>query len=645
MKLTNEEKIHLICGHDIWTTDSLNGKVPSISMSDGPVGVRRPKNMKTWGENTLPSISYPSLQMVSHTWDPTLSFNMGRALGNDCIEKEVDVLLGPGVNIKRIPINGRNFEYFSEDPLLSGLMGKAYIEGLQKEHIGATLKHYAGNNSEWQRIYANMVIDERTLHEIYLRPFFIALKAKPWCVMTSYNLVNGVRMSANLELNTELRNHGFDGVIMSDWDAVKDSKASLIAELDLEMPRNDEHLKTMLEELEKGNLDLDKLNKTSSNIISLANRISKEKELRKITLSEKEREKIVYDIALEGSVLLKNNGVLPLKRDRILVTGPANNSYYQGAGSSMVVPSKAFVSLHDALKEKGADVTYLDSVIYTFGKEALIGDFISCVNKAPSFDKVIVCVGDNYTIESEERNRYDIKLTKEEEYIIHELRKVSKKLIVVVYAGSSIDMSSFKDIVDGIVYAGYNGQGGNRALADLLLGNENFSGHLSETFPLKEEYCPSMNSYSDVTSIHYDEKLNVGYRYFVSHPDKVLYPFGYGLSYTSFKLDNLEIKVNENDVTIKVTIENTGEYDGKEVIQVYYSDLNKTIERPMKELCGFKKVFVKAHSKEVVTLSIDKENFFYYDIIKKEYQMNKGKYLISLGFDSTDELVQGNIEL
>lgn len=292
-EFTVEEKIRLITAYNNWTIDGLNGKLYQFSMTDGPMGVRRPKNLKNWGGSIIKSIAYPSSQMLSHTWNLALARRLGNALANDCIQVGADILLAPDVNIKRLPINGRNFEYFSEDPLLAGLFGREYIFGLQECHVGACLKHYAANNSEWQRKFSDSQVDERTLNEIYLRPFKIALQAQPWCVMTSYNLVNGVRMSANYELNMKLRKeYGFEGLIVSDWEAVQDRNDSLNAELDLEMPRDDRHIEQMLHLAREGKVSIGKLDGAVSRIVALSEHARKEKEFAHITLSKKEREKL-----------------------------------------------------------------------------------------------------------------------------------------------------------------------------------------------------------------------------------------------------------------------------------------------------------------------------------------------------------------
>lgn len=647
MRLTTEEKIKLITAYNNWTIDSLDGKLYQFSVTDGPLGVRRPKDLTNWGGDIIQSIAYPSAQMLSHTWNLSLARRLGNALANDCIQVGADILLAPGVNIKRLPINGRNFEYISEDPLVAGLFGREYIYGLQECHVGACLKHFAANNSEWQRKFSDSEVDERTLNEIYLRPFKIALQAKPWCVMTSYNLVNGVRMSANYELNKKLRNeYGFEGLIMSDWEAVQNRNDSLNAELDLEMPRDDSHIEQMQQLEKEGKVDMDKLDKAVNHIVSLSELARKEKEFAHTTLSEKEREQVAYQIALEGTVLLKNDGnALPLRNEKVLVTGAAACHYYAGGGSSMVNPSREFIPLHEALKSVGVKAEYFESILYVLGKEACVGRLSQCVEKASEYDVVLFAVGDNDTIETEERNRYDIQLTREEDDAILALARAAKKIVLIVYGGSSIDLSGYIDEVDAIVYAGFNGQMGNLALADLLSGRENFSGHLNETFPLKLEDCPAMHCYQDAKTIRYDDGIFVGYRYYTTKNKKVLFPFGYGLSYSDFILSGLEFSQDDTNVYANVTIKNISNIDGYQVVQIYYNELNSCVIRPKKELCAFEKVFLHAGEVKKVSIVIEKDRLCYYDIERHHFVFDDGEYKFEVGFHVDDERLSKTIKI
>lgn len=635
-KLTTEQKVKLVMGADFWTNYDLNGAIYKFVVSDGPIGLRQPLDrMTTEQHDCIKSVAYPSFQMLSQTWDTQLSYQLGYSLGNDCIEQKVDILLGPGVNIKRLPTNGRNFEYLSEDPYVAGVFAREYIKGVQAMHVGTSLKHFCCNNSEKSRHWASMEVDERTLREIYIRPFEIACEAQPWSVMSSYNLVNGVRMSENKKLYSLLRNTlGFDGLIMSDWDAVKDSEASLNAGLNLEMPYNGAHQKEMLAKADK--LDPVKLDEGAERVIALAEKCEKESRLRKLDMSLEERRAVALKIEEEGIVLLKNDGVLPLKSGKTLVTGAAAWHYYFGGGSSNVYPEREFEPLETALKNEGVDVEYAESVWEVNGHQANLGNLKGAVLKAAQSDYTVICVGDPNTCEYEGTDRQQIKLSKEEEQAIHSLAEVSERLIVVVYAGAAIDMSDWIDEIDAVVWAGYGGEYVNKAVAEILTGKVNPSGKLTETFPLSIEDVPSENAYADEAVMLYSEGLNVGYRYFDTFGVPVLFPFGYGLSYSEFKYGNLTVEKDGEKVRVAFDIENLSDTDGKEIAQVYLRELTKEVYRPYKELKAFKKVFVKAHGKTRAELTLDRQAFAYYSVAKDCWTVKGGVFEVQIGASVDD---------
>lgn len=642
-KLTTEQKIKLIMGADFWTNYDLEGAIYKFVVSDGPLGLRQPLDRTTTEQkDCIKSVAYPALQILSQTWDTDLAYEMGKSLGNDCIEQKVDILLGPGVNIKRLPTSGRNFEYLSEDPFVAGTFAREYIKGVQSKHVGTALKHYCCNNSEKSRHWASMEVDERTLREIYLRPFEIACEAKPWTVMSSYNLVNGVRMSEHEKLYGVLRNvFGFDGLIMSDWDAVKDSEKSLNAGLNLEMPYNEKHQKEMLEKGDR--LNLEKLDECSKKVLELSEKCEKESKLRTIDMSIGDRRKVAIKIEEEGIVLLKNDGVLPLKGGKVFVTGASSWHYYFGGGSSNVFPEREFEDLETALKNEGVDACYHESVWEVNGHQANLGNLKEAVLKAAKSDYTVLCVGDPNTCECESIDRQQIKLCKEEEFAIHALKKASEKLIVVVYAGAAIDMSNWIDEADAVVWAGYGGEYVNKAVAEVLTGKVNPSGKLTETFPLTLEDVPSENAYRDDAVMVYSEGLNVGYRYFDTFNVPVLFPFGFGLSYSEFKYDNLSVTKTDNCVKVAFEIENISDTDGKEVAEVYVREITKEVYRPYKELKGFKKVFIKAHQKEKVELNLDKSAFAYYSVSKDKWTVKPGVFEILVGKNSKDIVLSKKI--
>ncbi len=643
--MTTEQKIKLIMGADFWTNYDLDGAIYKFVVSDGPVGLRQPLDRVTSEQqDCIKSVAYPSLQILSQTWDIELAYEMGRSLGNDCIEQKVDILLGPGVNIKRLPTNGRNFEYLSEDPYVAGVFAREYIKGVQSKHIGTALKHFCCNNSEKSRQWASMEVDERTLREIYLRAFEIACQAKPWTVMSSYNLVNGVRMSEHEKLYGILRNEfGFDGLIMSDWDAVKDPEASMNAGLDWEMPYNAKHQEEMLSKADR--LDQTKLNECSQKVLELAEKCEHESILRSIDMSLDERRNVALKIEEEGIVLLKNNGALPLNASKVFVTGAAAWHYYFGGGSSNVYPEREFQPLESALKEQGLDVCYDESVWEVNGHQANLGNLKEAVSKAAKSNYTILCVGDPNSCECEGMDRQQIKLCKEEEFAIHSLAKVSEKLIVVVYAGAAIDMSNWIDEADAVVWAGYGGEYVNKAVAEVLTGKVNPSGKLTETFPLSLSDVPSENAYRDEAVMLYSEGLNVGYRYFDTFNVPVLFPFGFGLSYSQFEYKNLSVEQKDKCVHVAFEIENTSDVDGKEVAQVYVREITKEVYRPYKELKAFQKVFINAHEKQKVEFTLNKSAFAYYSVAKDCWTVNLGVFEILIGKSAKEIVLSQRIVL
>ena len=644
--ISNKEKLRLVMAKDWWETDDLDGKIGKVKVSDGPLGLRCLAVTDSWANDSIyPSVAYPCYQMLSQTWNLSLAHKMGRAIADDCIEHNVDVLLGPGVNIKRTPLCGRNFEYFSEDPYVAGAFGKAFIEGVQDGHVGTSLKHYCCNNREYSRYWLSSEVDERTLREIYLKPFEIAVQAKPWTVMTSYNLVNGVRMSANRKLNDVLRNEfGFDGVIVSDWEAVQDPLDTLHAGLDLEFPHNGKHAKEMQEHLAAGRIDLECLDKCSGRIVALGEKAANEKKLQKIQYSVEERIDISQEIEEEGIVLLKNNGVLPLKNEKIYVTGLPSQIYYHGGGSSAVIPNRPFLSLDVALRNMGYDAFYSESIGKIYGANVSMGNIRQACLHSEQCDVTILTVGTGAGAEVEETDRRDMKLTPEELDALRYLRRYARKLVVVVYAGSAIDLTEFDKEADAIVLAGFGGQNVSQAVANVLTGKVNPSGRLTETYAFSVDDIPSEHTTRSEAIMVYEEKLNVGYRYFETKGVDVLYPFGYGLSYSEFEYSDLKVNAKESEVEIQFQIENMSDVDGKEVVQIYVSELNPVVNRPIRELKAFGKVFIKAHNKTEVKLALGREVFSYYSIEQGKWVIHPGSFLIEICKNAHEILLAERIE-
>ena len=646
MEISNLEKIKLVMAKDFWTTEDLDGKLGNIKVSDGPVGLRCLAVTDSWENDSLyPAVAYPCYQMLSQTWNLSLAHKMGRAIADDCIEHNVDVILGPGINIKRTPLCGRNFEYFSEDPYVAGMFGRSFIEGVQAGHVGTSLKHYCCNNREYARLWLSSEIDERTLREIYLKPFEIAVQAKPWTVMTSYNLVNGVRMSANKRLNDILRNEfGFDGVIVSDWGAVQDSLDSLHAELDLEFPHSKKHAAQMKEHLEAARVNQACLDKCSGRIIALSEKAAKERTLRKVQYSEEERIAISQEVEEEGIVLLKNNGVLPLKNETVCVTGQPAKIYYYGGGSSAVVPNRPFVPLDEALQKLGFEVHYTQSISKLYGPYVTVGNIRqACLDSAQS-DVTIFTVGTGAGAEVEETDRHDITLTPEELSVLRYLRKYAKKLVVVVYAGSAVDLSEFDNLADAVVLAGFGGQNVSQAVANVLTGKVNPSGRLTETYAYSVKDIPSEQTYQDETVMVYEEKLNVGYRYFSTHEVDVLYPFGYGLSYSKFQYSDLKVEKLGDRVKVSVQVENVSDIDGREVVQLYVNEVSPAVCRPKRELKAFEKVAIKPHEKAIVAFELTESAFSYYAEEQGKWVVNPGVFKIEIGKNANEIILSERVK-
>lgn len=640
--ITNKEKLKLVMAKDWWQTDDLDGKIGKVKVSDGPVGLRCLAVTDSWANDSIfPSVAYPCYQMLSQTWNLSMAHKMGRAIADDCAEHDVDVLLGPGVNIKRTPLCGRNFEYYSEDPYVAGMFGKSFIEGVQAGHVGTSLKHYCCNNREYSRYWLSSEVDDRTLREIYLKPFEIATQANPWTVMTSYNLVNGVRMSANKKLNDLLRDEfGFEGVIVSDWEAVQDPLDTLHAGLDLEFPHNDKHAEEMEKHLSEGKVDLECLSKSSARIVALAEKAEEARKLRKVQYDMEERIAIAQEIEEEGIVLLKNNGVLPINGGRIYVTGAPAHLYYHGGGSSAVIPNRPFVPLDEALRNIGCDAFYSESIGKIYGAIVSMGNIRQACVHSDESDVTILTVGTGAGVEVEETDRPTIKLSPQELDALKFLRAHSKKLIVVVYAGSALDLSEFDELADAVVLAGFGGQNVSQAVANVLVGKVNPSGRLTETYAYSLDDIPSEQTYRDEAVMVYEEGLNVGYRHFETNEVDVLYPFGYGLSYSDFQYSNLKVEVYETHVEVRVQIENASDVDGKEVVQLYVNEVNPVVYRPVRELKAFDKVFIKAHEKKEVIFELKEDAFAYYSTGLDRWTVKSGMFMIQIGKNAHDIVLE-----
>lgn len=641
--LTAEEKLRLICSDGFWHTVDLGGKIPKVTVSDGPIGVRQAEHDENnvW-KRDIPAIAYPAVQNLANSWSREGAREMGEALADDCIENGVDILLAPGVNIKRNPLNGRNFEYFSEDPYLAGTLAYEYISGLQNRGVGACLKHYYANNAEYNRFEQSSDVDERTLREIYLKPFEIACKAKPISAMCAYNRINGVYASENKKGFKILREEfGFDGAIYSDWEAVRDRTASAKAGLDIEFPFNQKNYEKLVADYKAGLLSDEELDSCAARVLNLAYRCEEMRKGRKVAKTKEERLAVARRLAEESIVLLKNDGVLPLKKGQaVSVCGecaaPGRCGLIAGGGSSMVQWADPFFNIPALLRDRiGSEVKYVPAFwtkgILSNGKKL----YDAYLNAAES-DVAVVCAGTGADIECEGSDRESMRLPVAQENMILETARANPNTVVVLFAGSALDMSAWKDSVAAIVWAGFCGVGGGEAVADILTGRVNPSGKLSESFPRKIEDSSSYNSYKDALVAHYEEGLNVGYRYYDRHGTDVSFPFGFGLSYSQFEYSDLKLVAENDGVQVRFSVKNLSETDGKEVCQIYVHPVASYVYRPVKELKGYEKVLVKAGKKNEVAIVLDKSAFAYYSVAEDGWKTEDGVYEILIGASSKD---------
>ena len=643
--LTLDEKLRLLTGRNSWQLDTANGKLPEVFLSDGPHGLRM-HDIQT--NATKKATAMPSLSLLSCTWDTELAYLDGQTIANDCIEHGADILLAPGVNMKRTPLCGRNFEYFSEDPFIAGTLAKAYIEGVQSKGVGTSLKHFCLNNREYDRFFQTSEVDERTMHEIYLPAFEIALEAKPWTVMCAYNPINGVWASENKKvLNGILREElGFDGLIMSDWRAVHQSARAAKATLDLEMPYREEAFGELKEAYESGFLTEEEIDARVEKILALMEKVATAE--KKIELTKQQRHENAVKIVKEGIVLLKNeDGILPLKGGKILFSGPfgACNAY-GGEGSSKVQTDSQPRHLKEEVAERlqGAETFIPTGWNVNAGLGAWkIKDAFKCAYGA---DTVVISVGTGSLTEGEGWDRTTLRLTPPQEDLILGTAKVNKNVVVVLHAGSAVDMTPWIDKVKAVVLSGFSGEGGQEAIADILTGRACPCGKLTETYPLCLEDTPAGEDRGNGFAERYAEGIFMGYRYYDYMQKEVLFPFGYGLSYAQFVYSNLKIeKKGETDYEVSYDIENVSDVNGKEISQVYVRDVFSMVLRPVKELKGFAKTALKAGEKKRVCVKLNARSFAYYNTALDRWYVENGDFEILVGASSRDIRLMGKVNI
>ncbi len=645
--LKPNEKAALVSGTDFMYTNPVPRlNIPSIRMSDGPHGLRV-QNEK--GDNgvtgSAPATAFPTAITVASSWNPDNAFKIGKAMGEESNYYGISVVLGPGTNIKRNPLAGRNFEYYSEDPLLAGFFASNEVKGIQSQGVASCVKHFALNNSENYRFMGNSVCDERAIREIYLKPFEIIVKeGKPECVMSSYNQINGTYCCENKWLLTDtLREEwGFNGLVMTDWGGTHDRLAMLEAGADLEMPGDTGICrKWIVEGLENGKLKEEHLDKAVTNVLKLVNKHQNQK---KAECDFKSHALLAEEIAADSAVLLKNHGILPLKKsEKICVIGDLfEKTRYQGSGSSMInptslsTPKTAFVEDQvPFVYERG----YKENE--TSVDQALID---KAVKVAEGYETVVVFLGLTDYVESEGGDRESMELPPNQLALIKAISALKKKVVVVLYGGSPFEIP-FADDVDAILNMYLPGQAGGEALRKLLYGEKTPSGKLAESWPLSYKDVPFGDSFAKGINEIYKESILVGYRYYVTANKAVRYPFGYGLSYTSFERSSFNVTETENDITVSVLVKNTGEFDGADVIEVYVSAPNNDCFKAKRELKGFKKVYLKKGESEKVMITIKKDDLRYWNVKENRWVLEDGEYEFQLCEDSETVLSSKTIKI
>lgn len=649
-KMSLEQKAAFVSGFDYWHLEEAPELgLPKIMVTDGPHGLRKQNTDKKSSDgiglgNSVPATCFPTAATSSCSWDEELLRQEGEALGEECLKEKVSVILGPGTNIKRAPVCGRNFEYFSEDPYLAGKCSARLINGVQSKGIGTSLKHFACNSQEAYRMIINEVIDERALREIYLTAFEIAVKeAQPWTIMNSYNRINGVYASQNgwLQEKVARGEWGFEGLFVTDWGSSVDRIPGLQNGTDLEMPSSGTlNTEKIIAAVKSGELDENVLNERVDNVIHL---IEKSKPVleQEHTYDVDAHHALACKIA-EGSIqLLKNDdAILPIQKgQKIAVIGEmAKAPRYQGAGSSVINPTK-MENAYDNLVALGMDVTYAQG--YNKGTDKADGTLENeAVAAAKNADVAIVFAGLTEEIEGEGYERESIELLGSHNQLIEKVAAANPNTVVVL-AGGSVVLMPWLNSVKGLVNSGLSGQAGGKAVANILTGKVNPSGKTSETYPLAYEDNPTYGNYPGVPVIsEHKESVYIGYRYYDTAKKDVQFPFGYGLSYTTFEYSDLELSSanikDTDDLVVTFKIKNTGDVDGAEVAQIYVADQESTIYRPVKELKGFKKVFLKAGEEKEVSVTLNQRAFAFYNVDLQDWQVETGLFDIMVGASSRD---------
>lgn len=636
--LTLAEKARLVQGTDFMYTRPVERLgIPSVAMADGPHGLRKQIGSGDNGvSSSEPATAFPTAAAVACSWNPGNAEKMGRAIGEECRYYGVHTLLGPGVNIKRNPLCGRNFEYYSEDPLLAGKMGAAFCRGVGENGVTACVKHFALNNQENFRFLGNSVADTRAARELYLRPFELTVReGNPHAVMTSYNRINGVFSSENKRLLTDiLRNEwGFDGIVMSDWGGTSNRIAGLCAGEDLEMPGDtDVSVKKVYDAVSDGTLAEEELDKNVERLLDFADRFATVPKTDSFDIDA--HSSLAAEIAADSAVLLKNDGILPLDpKKKICVIGDLfAKMRYQGSGSSMINPTKT-VSHSDAFAARGIEYAFARgySADVTPPSTDLVGQAVALAEK---YDEILLFLGLTDLAESEGGDREDMRLPADQLRLVSALLPLKKKIAVVLFGGSPVELP-FADGVNAVLNMYLGGQGCGEACARLLFGETCPSGKLAETWFETYSQLPYGAEYSETENELYKESVFVGYRYTASADVKPRYPFGFGLSYTGFSYSEPEIFGENGRIFANVTVTNVGACRGAEVVQIYVANPSgSAVFRPKKELRAFEKVWLDPAESRRITLSFDEKDLAFFDVSQNRFVLENGKYEVQISTSS-----------
>ena len=650
-QMSLEEKALMMSGKNTWeTVDFEKYQIPSMAMADGPHGLRRQAGAGDHlGLNaSLPATCFPTAAAVANSWDEQLGEEIGAALAEEAVTMDVNVILGPGLNIKRSPLCGRNFEYFSEDPYHAGKMAAAYVRGIQSKGISACPKHFAANSQELRRMASDSVVDERAFREIYTTGFEIAVKeGKTKSIMSSYNEVNGVYANENYHMLREILvdEWGFDGYVVSDWGGSNDHALGVKNGSHLEMPGTGKAgMRDIVRAVEAGTLPEKILDERLDELLDVIFATHQAAADGKGTSFDvEEHHALARKAAEESIVLLKNSGgILPLKPGtKVAVIGDfAKIPRYQGAGSSLVNPAKQPEAILDVIKESGLVMTAYEQgyVRNRKPKEALVK---AAAEAAKNAEVVLIFAGLDEISESEGLDRSHMHMPQAHNELIDAVTAVNPNVVVVLSAGSAVEMPWF-DYVKGIVHGYLGGQAGASAMMNILTGKTCPSGKLNETYPYHYEDTPAFRYYpSRERSSEYRESLYVGYRYYTTVGKKVRFPFGYGLSYTSFAYSNLRI----DKAGVTFTLKNTGEVEGTEIAQLYIGRQSETVFRPVRELKGFVRVTLASGEEKEVRIAFDDKTFRFYDTRTDTWEVESGSYQVMIGTDVETIVAEGSLEV